>query len=101
MLRVHVPPESRVSVSRKWFSAGVLAFNATGGFLLSHSVPRFPDSPADAPFGGIQPGQLMNGQNFACVSLNAEGIAAVGLALQLANLYIYSPRRLPANLTSQ
>ena len=81
--------------------AGVLGFSADGGFWLSHSVPKYPDSPAESHFTGIHVSQTLNGQSFACVSLGPEGIEDLGPVLETANLYIYSPKWLPENLQKQ
>lgn len=81
--------------------AGVLAFSDSGGFLLSHSVPKYPDSPNEAAFGGIRLGQLLNGQSFVCVSLDPAGLEDVGEALKIANLDIFSPHSLNANLSTR
>ena len=80
---------------------GVLGLDNSGGFWLSHSVPKYPDSPADAQFGGIRVGQLLNGQSFVCVSLTAEGLESLASLLQISNLDIFSPHTIPAGLQAR
>ena len=77
-------------------TAGVLGFDAAGGFLLLHSAPKFPDSPADAPYGGIHAPELRHAQSFVCVTLTPSAVEEVAGLLQTTNLYIYSPLKLPA-----
>ena len=74
---------------------GVLAFDAAGGFLLLHSAPKFPDSPADAQYGGIYAPELRHAQSFACASLAPAAVDEAAAMLQTTNLYIYSPLQLP------
>lgn len=76
-------------------SKGVLGLAAEGGFWLSHSVPKFPDSPADSNFTGIRMGQTWHGQSFACVSLTVQGLETLATLLQIATLDIYTPHTLP------
>lgn len=82
-------------------SKGVLGLSEAGGFWLSHSVPKYPDSPADSAFTGIHISQILNGQSFACVSLDREALDHVSLILQTADPYIYSPQTLPAGMATQ
>lgn len=64
-------------------------------------MPKYPDSPADSHFTGIHASQTLNGQSFACVSLGPEAIDSLGPVLEAANLYIYSPKELPADLQAE
>ncbi len=81
--------------------SGVLGLSEAGGFWLSHSVPKYPDSPADSAFTGIHISQILNGQSFACLSLKPAALEAVSLTLQIADPYIYSPEALPPSLAHQ
>ena len=78
--------------------AGVLGISPGGGFWLSHSVPKYPDSPADSNFTGIQLGQTWHGQSFACLSLHPAGLETLASLLQIANLDIYTPHGLPPRI---
>ena len=80
-----------------FMGAGVLGFDASGGFLLLHSTPKFPDSPADAAYGGIYTSQLQHAQAFTCVSLAPAAVDQLAHLLQTTNLYIYS-QQLPAGI---
>lgn len=80
---------------------GVLGLSEMGGFWLSHSVPKYPDSPADSAFTGIHISQILNGQSFACISLNPGAVESVSAVLQTADPYIYSPQTLPTALAIQ
>lgn len=48
-------------------SKGVLAYGPTGGFLLSHSVPRFPPDPDQSPYA-YSPSGTLNAQMAVCVT---------------------------------
>ncbi len=63
--------------------AGVLGLSPGGGFWLSHSVPKYPDSPADSNFTGIQLGQTWHGQSFVCVSLRPSALEALADTITL------------------
>jgi deoxyribonuclease-2 len=77
---------------------GVLAADAGGGFLLSHTLPKFPDLTGSSPFPLPS---TTYGQNFLCLSLDAEGIEAASAGLQHDDPYIYDsaiPEGLPSVL---
>jgi deoxyribonuclease-2 len=60
---------------------GVLAADAGGGFWLTHSWPKFPDTRAGRPFELIGGASTIYGQSFLCVTLPLEGVEAVARAL--------------------
>ena len=82
-------------------AVGVLGLSGFGGFWLSHSVPKYPDSPNDSPFTGIHTSQILNGQSFACLSLDPEGLETMSSLLQTANVDIFTPLSLPEGLRTQ
>ena len=78
----------------------MLGFNPDGGFWLIHSAPKFPDSPANASYGGIYPSQTIHAQSFVCISLDAATLDEVSDLLQITDLYIYSPHELSEGLAA-
>lgn len=40
--------------------AGVIGFDAEGGFYLMHSTPNFPDNPADSDYKGARTTSALN-----------------------------------------
>ncbi|CAL8471519.1 g11061 [Coccomyxa elongata] len=72
---------------------GVLGFEKDGGFWLVHSAPKFPNNPTDGPYTGIcceeYWGQLLEGQNFMCLTLGPTQLNSVAALLQLPSLFLY------------
>lgn len=63
------PPEGRGS-SSKGHSKGVVHFDNNSGFWLMHSVPRYPNNPADTNKYDFPSSGVVNGQAFFCISFD-------------------------------
>ena len=66
---------------------GVISGNETGGFLLIHSVPKFPDLSGSAFSWGSA--STTYGQSFFCMSLDAENIEIAASGLLYADPLTY------------
>ena len=75
------------TVDTNGHTKGVLGASATGGFQLTHTLPKFPDlSQGDFTWGGAS---TLYGQNFLCVTLSASNVEAVSQILQYIGPRLY------------
>ncbi|CAL5223441.1 g5958 [Coccomyxa viridis] len=72
---------------------GVLGFDASGGFWLLHSSPRYSSSPSQGEYTGIccgdDGGQLVEGQSSLCMSLAVGAVNQVARQLMIPSLFFY------------
>ncbi|PRP85270.1 hypothetical protein PROFUN_07040 [Planoprotostelium fungivorum] len=77
---------------------GVMGFDSKVGFLLSHSVPRWP--PASSDSYNYPDGQAVYGQSFLCLSLSTPNLDLVGGQLLIDKPHLYDSN-LPDSITTQ
>lgn len=80
-------------------SKGVLAADASSGFWLVHSVPRFPVPPSDTPSYYYPSYETENAQSFLCVTYTKDAINTVADLFLINKPYVFSSN-LPTNLVS-
>ena len=84
-----------VSHDSNGHTKGVIGFDASGGFWLVHSVPRFPPTPYTYPAYATK-----YGQSFMCMSYSLSMLNKMGTNLLLNEPYVFSSN-VPASLSSQ
>lgn len=76
---------------------GVLGASAAGGFLLTHTLPKFPDLTTGAfTWGGAS---TLYGQNFLCLALDADNLELAAAGLQYNDPHVYDSA-LPSGLVA-
>lgn len=68
---------------------GVLAFEGQSGFLLRHSVPRFPLQSSLGTYEGFPAYARIYGQTFLCVSYSTASLDALASQLMLDVVNVY------------
>lgn len=91
------PPPAPIGSGTNGHAKGVLASDAGGGFLLSHTLPKFPVLSGSAvSWGASSP---IYAQTFLCLSLATAGIEAAADALQRNDIATYDSA-VPAGLAA-
>lgn len=80
------PPEQKSDEARG-HTKGVIAADATGGFWLVHSVPKFP--PSDYKAYSYPPTGHLYGQSFLCISLSASELDTIGELIRFNEPHVY------------
>ena len=79
-------------------SKGVLATDGTSGFWLTHSMPNWPDFPADGS-PGVFPSDKY-AQSMACVSVTTATINAISDTMRVNYPYVFA-HNMPDDLSDQ
>ncbi|RWS21050.1 Deoxyribonuclease-2-like protein, partial [Leptotrombidium deliense] len=85
------PPDSTVAKSTRAHAKGVLAMDKHSGYILTHSIPRFPNI-LDANHYEFPSSGAINGQSALCVSFMPQkysNIILTHLKTIEANIYYY------------
>lgn len=80
------PPEQKSDETRG-HTKGVVAADATGGFWLVHSVPKYPAS--DYKAYSYPPTGHLYGQSFLCISLSAAELDSIGELIRFNEPHVY------------
>jgi len=67
-------------------SKGVIAYDEDGGFWLTHSVPRYPNTVSE---GKADLPDYKYGQSFLCLTLSASKFETVAKQMQIVFPYVY------------
>jgi deoxyribonuclease-2 len=79
-------PNATSSSGTSGHTKGVMGASADGGFLLSHSWPKFPDLTGPAVSWG---GSTIYAQTFLCLSLESDQFEEAAAGMQFADPYVY------------
>lgn len=83
---------------------GVWAWSGSEAILLIHSIPKFPQTPAQVPsYNGLFGNSWTYGQNIACFTLSSAALNTLAATWQLTLPNIYGssvPAGTPANLAA-
>lgn len=82
------PPGTELSANGA-HAKGVLAFEGSTGFLLRHSVPRFPIQSIKGEYQGFPEYARIYGQTFLCVSYSTANLDALASQLMLDAVTVY------------
>jgi len=84
------PPGNDTASSAYGHTKGMMTFDADGGFLITHSVPRTFNHFNRGYF--FRSDETIYGQSAMCLSLTRKGIDDIGLHYQYQRPYIYDPK---------
>ena len=79
--------DSNATSATSGHTKGVIGADASGGFWLTHSLPKFPDLAAQAFSWGAA--SKLYGQTFLCVSLDAAGIDEAAKGVSFVDPLVY------------
>lgn len=80
-------------------SKGVVGWDASGGFWLVHSIPKYPGDTSSGSIK-IEPGELIYGQSMLCMSLSLAQLDTVGVQLAYNQIHIYDSH-MPSDETTK
>lgn len=75
---------------------GVIAFDATAGYWLIHSVPRYPNT--GAQYEGYPEYAKIYAQSFLCISVNTATLDTIGRLLQWYRPHIHDQNLIDADV---
>jgi len=81
------------TVDSPWAHAkGAVAFDAQGGFWLTHSVPNFPNTLNQGPTHAWDHASTKYGQNFLCITVGVAALQQMGEAMLVNKVSVYDTK---------
>lgn len=78
------------TVGSPWAHAkGAVAFDAQGGFWLTHSTPKFPNTLSHGLTHAWDDASTKYGQNFLCITVGVAALQQIGEAMLVNKVSIY------------
>lgn len=90
------PASGGTSSSSFGHTKGVVGTDASGGFWLVHSAPKWP-SPVAQGYNGYPQGETIYGQSFLCISVDLDSMNDIGYQLTYMRPHVYSSN-MPSSL---
>lgn len=86
------PPVGYATEAPNAHSKGLLAFTSSGGFWLTHSLPKFPSKSLSTGPGLWTAASDDNGQSFLCITLSREEIRKLSPVFRINRVSVYNSK---------